>query len=223
VQAARLAASRSGWHVIADTAYAGYLTIPKYIMAGYLTIFREIEQQILDRDDPPIDQIFVQAGVGSLAATAAWYYTNRNEGDRLKLISVEPEDAACLLASAVRGEITTVAGTKHSLMAGLDCPTPSLLAWPLVRDSFDLFLAISDDYALDAMRSYYHPSGGDPQVISGESGAAGLAGLVALLTSRELNGAREYLGIMPESQVLLINTEGATDPNHFAKVVRGQG
>lgn len=189
-------------------------------MAGYLTIFREIEKQLHAIDAPPIDQVFVQAGVGSLAAATAWYYAQDRKSSRPALIAVEPQGADCLLASAARGEVTTVVGQGHSIMAGLDCGTPSLLAWPLVRDGIDLFLAISDDYAVKAMRRYYFPLGNDPQIISGESGAAGLAGLLALLSDPGLSEAKRYLGIGPKSWVLLLNTEGATDPDHFAVVVR---
>jgi diaminopropionate ammonia-lyase len=219
VAAAKRNASLNGWQVIADTAYAGYMTIPSHIMAGYLTIFREIDHQLQGLNNSAIDYVFVQAGVGSLAAAAAWYYVNGRKDPCPRLICIEPEDAACFVASARSGEATTVVGTRHSIMAGLDCPTPSLLAWPLLRDSFDLFLAISDDYALDAMRRFYYPAGNDPRVISGESGAAGLAGLTALLTDPELVPARDEVGINRDSRILLINTEGATDPDHFAKVV----
>jgi diaminopropionate ammonia-lyase len=219
VSAAKRDAAHNGWQVIADTAYAGYLAIPTHIMAGYLTIFREIDRQLQSLNSPGIDYVFVQAGVGSLAAAAAWYYVNRGAAARPRLICVEPLDAACFVASAESGKLTTVVGKGHSIMAGLDCPTPSLLAWPLIRDSFDLFLAIGDDYAVDAMRRFYYPAGSDPRVVSGESGAAGLAGLTALLTDPALAAAKEEIAITGDSHILLINTEGATDPDHFAKVV----
>ena len=104
-------------------------------------------------------------------------------------------------------------------MAGLNCGTPSHLAWPILRDGIDLFLAISDDYARLAMRQYYYPYGDDPHIVSGESGAAGLGALIALMKDKALQEAKERLGLGPESRVLLFNTEGATDPENFARII----
>jgi diaminopropionate ammonia-lyase len=214
-------AQRNGWQIISDTSYEGYTEIPAWVMAGYTTLFREIDRQT--SSDLQFDFIFLQGGVGSLAAAAVRYYLPRSDRGCPRFICLEPVQADCLMASirSSAGELTRSTGRLDSLMAGLNCGTPSLIAWPILRDSVDLFLAIPDRYALDAMKTYYHPTGTDVRIVSGESGAAGLAALIALMKDRSLDGARERLGIGSSSRVLLFNTEGDTDPDHFQRIVHG--
>jgi diaminopropionate ammonia-lyase len=222
VQAAR-DAGRNGWQIISDTSYSGYVTIPNDIMAGYLTIFREMELQTGRSRGPAVDIVFIQNGVGSLAAAAGWYYSERVGHRQPRLVSVEPSGADCFARSVARGERVSIRERCDTLMAGLNCGTPSLLAWPIVRDRFDLFLSLSDDYAVRAMRQFYYPPGNDRRITAGESGGAGLAGLLALLEREELRTAREAISLGASSRVLLINTEGDTDPQHFQEVVSGGG
>jgi len=214
-------AEKYGWQVISDTAYPGYMIIPGWIMAGYLTIFREMEPIIHGNDRPEMDFVIMQGGVGSFAAAGIWYYVNRYGPNRPRIIVVEPTEAACLMESGASdtGDIVVSKGNFRTIMAGLNCGTPSLMAWPIIRDGADLFLAITDNYATQAMRQYYSPIGDDPHIISGESGAAGLGALMALMHDKNLREAREKLGLGSASRVLLFNTEGATDPVHFAKVI----
>ncbi len=208
-------AEANGWTVISDTSWPGYIEIPRWIMAGYLTMFREIHETGIS-----VDVVFVQAGVGALAAAAAWYY-NREYGSKyLKLISVEPTDADCLLESIMSpdGRPTPSLGAQNSVMAGLNCGTPSEIAWPFIRSGFDMFMTVPDQYSYKAMRAYFHPEGNDPRIVSGESGAAGLAALMAPCDKESLREAHESIGISPDSSVLLLNTEGDTDPANLAKV-----
>jgi diaminopropionate ammonia-lyase len=213
-------AEANGWRIISDTSWPGYEKIPRWIMAGYTTMFREIHEL----SDPPVnpDVVIIQGGVGALAAAAAWYYRRAYTDTPVKLVSVEPGSADCLFASITspNGQPTNSQGAQDSIMAGLNCGTPSLVAWPLIRHGFDLFISISDDYCLEAMRTYAKPLGGDPRVISGESGAAGLAALLALLRSRSLAAARSLLDLREKSSVLLLNTEGDTDPSGYRQIVR---
>jgi len=219
-RAAADAVSR-GWQVIADTGYPGYMTIPGDIMAGYLTLFREMESSLHLSDNRGVDLVFLQSGVGSLAAAAAWYYVQRYGLRRPRLISVEPTAAAGLLESARLGALRTATGNAETIMAGLNCGTPSAAAWPLIRDGIDLFLAINDRFAIEAMRTCYYPTGTDPRLISGESGSAGLAAFLALRADDRLRPAAEWLSLGPQTRILLINTEGATDPAYFDRVVGG--
>jgi diaminopropionate ammonia-lyase len=214
-------AAKNGWQVISDTAYKDYITIPGWIMAGYTTMFKEMEPENHTPDIPNVDYVFMQAGVGSFAAAGTWYYVNRYGKKRPQLISVEPIEAACMLESisSKNGRLTTSHGSFNTIMAGLNCGTPSLLAWPIIREGIDLFLAISDNYAINGMRQYYYPLGDDPHIVSGESGAAGLAALTALMTDDNLQEAKEKLGLNSKSRILLFNTEGATDPVNFEKVI----
>ena len=214
-------ATKNGWQVIADTAYPGYIEIPDDIMAGYMTMFLEIEEQssLHDREKPKIDIVILPGGVGSFAAAAAVYYSHRYGDNRPALAVVEPIEAACLLESAVKGDIVSATGTLTTIMAGLNCGTPSLTAWPILKHTIDLFLGISDNFAKAAMRAYYFPEATDPRVISGESGAAALAGLLALMASDSLREAREFLNLSRASRILVINTEGNTDQDAFSRII----
>jgi len=221
VRKAAAEAEKTGWQIIADTAYPGYMEIPRWIMAGYRTMFEEIDESMPDGKETSIDIVFIPAGVGSLAATAAWYYANRPGDHSPHLVSVEPLEAAGLLASAesTDGTVQSSDGREDSMMAGLNCATPSLLAWPLIRDRFDLFLALPDHYTAEAMHRLYTPTRPDPRLVSGESGAAGLAGLMALLNSQSLKAAHDRLELNRNSSVLIINTEGDTDPDNFSRII----
>ncbi len=216
VAACAATAAANGWQVIADTAYPGYLEIPGYIMTGYSTIFVEIAAQL---DSPP-DVVLLPAGVGGLAGAGAAHYVQEQGAARPRLVCVEPEDSACFLESLAAGDGRPHAarGRQQSLMAGLNCGTPSLLAWPVVRDATDVFLAIEDHWAEVAMRAHHRHG-----VVSGESGAATLAGLLALLEEPALAPAREHLGLGPRCSVLVINTESDTDPGNWARITGATG
>lgn len=218
VRRAATHASKHGWQVISDTAYPGYTEIPRWIMEGYTTLFAET-MQALGAETP--DVVLLQAGVGGLACAGAIFFARRPR--QPALVCVEPTDADCLLESAISpdGSLRESHGKQNSIMAGLNCGTPSLLAWPVIRNYFDAYLAVDDDYARQAMRRLFSPRGGDPRVVSGESGAAGLAGLLALCHDERLREARASLGLGPDSKVLLISTEGDTDPVNFNAIVGG--
>lgn len=211
VRACAETAARGGWQVIADTAYPGYMEVPGDIMTGYSTIFVEIDQQ----QDAPPDVVLLPAGVGGLAGAGTAHYVLEGGAARPQLVCVEPEDSACFLESMEVGDGRphVARGRQQSLMAGLNCGEPSLLAWPVVRDGMDLFLAIEDTWAEQAMRAYRRHG-----IIAGESGAATLAGLLALLREPALAPARAHLRLGPGASVLVINTESDTDPENWARV-----
>jgi len=220
-------AQKYNWQIISDTSYSGYMEIPAWIMAGYMTIFKELETVSGNIDissDKNVfnpDFVFIQAGVGALAAAASVYYTTGYKEKRPCLIGVEPLGADCLLES-VRfgcGDIRTARRGPESIMAGLNCQTPSLLAWKYIKKAMDIFVAIPDSYAIDAVKTFYYPYKNDPVIVSGESGAAGLGALLALMKSPQMADARDKLRIGNESSVLLINTEGDTDPENFKRII----
>ncbi len=210
---ARTAASE-GWQVIADTAYPGNMVIPGDIMTGYGTLFGEIWTQT----DVDFDAVFLPAGVGGLAAAGTAFFVRTRGSARPPLVCVEPLSSACFLESIERGggEPVAASGDQQSIMVGLCCGMPSLLAWPVVRDGMDVFLAIEDTCALDAMRAYHRHG-----ITAGESGASALAGLLAVLKDDALAPVRTRLGLGPRSRVLVVNTEGATDPEHYRRVTAG--
>jgi diaminopropionate ammonia-lyase len=209
-------AERLGRQIISDTGWEGYTQIPKWIMEGYGTLFQEAHEQLAASKWRRPSAVFLQAGVGGLAYAGATHYRQPGGPDAI-LYAVEPLDADCLRESigSPAGNIQVARGKQNSIMAGLNCGTPSLVAWPLIRDAVELFLAVDDDYAREAMQRLASGAGGDPKLVSGESGAAGLAGLLAL--QREESYAR--LKLDAEADVLLISTEGATDPASYQQIV----
>jgi diaminopropionate ammonia-lyase len=221
VRTAKSQADEKGWVLVQDTAWEGYDEIPQYIMAGYSTILREMENDLNAADMPKYDIVFLKAGVGSWAATAVWYLHERYGENRPKIVVVEPTGAHCCLESMRQGKIATIEGTHETIMAGLNCGTPSTLAMEILREGVDMFISIPDWYAKVAMMALFYSKGDDEQIISGGSGAAGLGGLMALMNEDTLNEARDYIGLNPSSRVLVFNTEGNTDPVNFNKVIHG--
>ena len=208
-----------GWQVIADTGYEGYMEIPILVTEGYGTLFAEVEAQIEDGLGPQPDLVLVQGGVGALAAAAAGHYRRRKK--RPILAVVEPVDADCLLESILSedGQPHPARGRQGSIMAGLNCGNASLAAWPTLRRGVDLFFSIEDRFAEEALRRLHEPAPGDPSIEAGESGAAGLAGLIALLTDDVFRDARARLSLSAETVALVINTEGATDPELVRRIL----
>ncbi len=213
VRRAAAEASAQGWQVISDTGYPGYLKIPDWIMEGYTTLFEEAVAQMRDAGGRTPDVVFLQAGVGGLACAGVRFFRRLGLSPRQRLIVVEPTDADCLFESisSPDGSIREGKGAQRSSMAGLNCGMPSLAAWPLLRAGVDGFVAIEDTDAEDAVRRLARFG-----VISGESGAAGLAGLIALAGQPQ---ARAAMQLDADTVVLIVSTEGATDPVHWKRVV----
>ncbi len=206
VRAAAEAAEREGWTTVSDTSWPGYTEIPREVMQGYRLMVDEALDQV---PDPPT-HIVIQAGVGGVAAAVAVHARSRLPKTPMLAI-VEPDRAACLLLSAEAGAATVAPGALETVMAGLACGEPSLLAWQELDRSASAFLAIPDAAAIEAMRLLAGLG-----VVSGESGGAGLAGL---LLAAGAPAARSALGLGADSRVLLFNTEGATDPVLYASLV----
>jgi len=206
-------ATRFGRVVIADTGYEGYMNIPLFIQQGYLTMFAEIWEQLGKTNGFIPDLVFIQSGVGAFAAAAAEFFSAFYP--KTRLVSVEPVSADCLLKSAENpdGEPFTVLPSGEStIMAGLNCGTPSLTAWSAIRDHFFAFAAIEDSWAEMAMRTLARNG-----VVSGESGCAGMAAVLALKAEHP-----GFLGSdvnQPFRNILLISTESDTDPESYKKIV----
>ncbi len=207
------AAERHGWHLVSDTSFLGYTDIPRDVMQGYSVILEE-EAQRWKEGSPT--HVFVQAGVGGLAAAVCAYFWERFSSARPRIVTVEPEAAACLFESAKAGTLQIVKGALGTIMAGLACGEPSLLAWRILETGADVFATIPDAAAVEAMRILSRGYGGDPPVVCGESGGAGLAGLIACAGNAEF---RRRIGLDTRSEVLTIGTEGDTDPELYERIV----
>jgi diaminopropionate ammonia-lyase len=207
-------AAAEGWVLVSDTSWEGYEAIPREVMQGYAVMAEEALDQLADA--PPPTHAFLQGGVGGLAAAVAARLDRRFGPDRPRIVVVEPERAACLLASCRAGRPVAVEGDLDTVMAGLACGEPSLLAWRVLDELAHAFLAIPDHAAVQVMRLLAEGVGGDPPLVVGESGVAGLAGALAAAACPVL---AEPLGLGPQSRVLVIGTEGATDPEVWRAIV----
>jgi len=214
-------AAEFGWVVIQDTSWEGYEEIPAWIMQGYGTIAAESLEQLNRQGIKKPTHIFLQAGVGSLAGAIEGYFTSIFGQEKPITIIVESNSADCLYKSIVAndGKPRIVTGAMTTIMAGLACGEPNRIGWEVLRDYSDVFFSCSDEVAAKGMRLLGNPLGLDSRVISGESGAV-TAGLLALLLEKEdLLGAKDSLGLARDSHILLISTEGDTDPEKYRSIV----
>ena len=212
VALAREEAEANGWFAVSDTSWPGYTEVPRDVMAGYGVMAREV-CGVLDR---PPTHAFLQAGVGGLAAAVAAGLRQHWGGESPRIVVVEPELAACLFASARAGDRTDIRIEEETLMAGLSCGEPSGLAWEVLAEEAGDFLTVPESFVGPAMRLLARPLGGDPEIEAGESAVAGLAALVAAARNGAMRGA---LGLDADSRVLLVGSEGATDPASYAALV----
>ncbi len=193
--------------LLQDQAWAGYEEIPAWIADGYDTILAEAEEQLAASGEPQPDLVLVQIGVGTLASAVIRHFRAEGRRQYPVLMGVEPRLADCALRSVEAGEpVSFEAGAHSSIMAGLNCGTPSTAAFPLMREGMQGFIAIGDDRAREAMRVLAREG-----VQAGASGSAGIGGLIELM-SPERAAERAALGISHRTRVLAISTEGVTDP-----------
>lgn len=210
-EAARVAAER-GWTVVSDTSWPGYERIPGLVMQGYTAMVREALRQL---PEPPT-HVFVQAGVGGVAAAVAGHLALVLGAQRPTFIVVDPARAACLFETARAGHPIKIDHGEPTVMAMLECYEPSLVAWRVLSRVADAFMTVDEEDAVAVMNRLARPAGNDPAIIAGESGGAGLAGLIRAATDPEIRAA---LHLDEASRVFIINTEGATDPVRYAELV----
>lgn len=219
--AAAAAAKTKNGVVIQDTAWDGYEEIPSWIMQGYGTMALEANEQLMEAGCDRPTHIFVQAGVGSLAGAVQGYFANRYPDNPPKVVVVEADAAACLYkgAKAGDGKEHIVDGDMQTIMAGLACGEPNTISWDILKNHVSVFAAAPDWVAAKGMRMLSAPLKGDPQVISGESGAAGFGVLACIMTMPEYKELKDALGLDGSSKVLLFSTEGDTDPDRYKEIV----
>lgn len=210
-EAARIATAK-GWTIASDTSWLGYERIPRLVMQGYTAMVRETLAQM---EEPPT-HVFVQAGVGGVAAAVAGYLAISLGKKRPIFIVVDPARAACLYESARANKPVKIARGEPTVMAMLECHEPSPVAWRVLSHVADGFMIVDEEDAVGIMRRLARPLGGDTAIVSGESGGVGLAGLIKVCEHREL---RDKLGIGSTARVFVINTEGATDAGRYEALV----
>jgi diaminopropionate ammonia-lyase len=214
VEEAAALAAKNDWLVVSDTSYDGYEEIPRDVMQGYGTIAAEIIEAAAG--GAAFTHVFLQGGVGGLAAGIASYLWELYGAQRPTFIVVEPEQADCLYQSAIAGRAAKATGSVDSVMAGLACGETSPLAWRFLQSSIDFFMTIHDGEAVSAMRRLAAGSPRDIPLVAGESAVAGLAGLMRIVAANSLG---PDVGLDGQSRVLLISTEGATAPGVYAELV----
>ncbi|HEY7247038.1 MAG TPA: diaminopropionate ammonia-lyase [Xanthobacteraceae bacterium] len=205
-------AAAQGWHVVSDTSADGSFEAPRDVMQGYCLIADEALSQCAGVPS----HVFVQGGVGGLAAATCAYLWERCGSARPRLVVVEPHSADCILRSVHAGRPTPAEGALDTIMGGLACGEVSPLAWAILGPGADACVSIDDAAAADCMRLLAEGRCGDAPIVAGESGVAGLA---ALLLACADTRARVDLGLDGESRVLVIGTEGATDPDTWRAIV----
>lgn len=217
VHQAAVDAEQLGRYVVSDTSYEGYMEVPKDVMQGYAIMADEALSQFTALHSTLPTHIFLQGGVGGLAAAVVAHFWEKLGENHPKFIVVEPDKAACLFESAVAGQPVAIKGNLDTVMAGLACGEISLLAWEILKPAVQDFIQIDDESALNVVRLL---AKGDAKknnrIVAGESAVAGLAAVLASANCSEL---REKLALDSNSRVLIFGSEGATDPELYTQIV----
>ena len=206
-------AKQNGRIIVSDTSYEGYMEIPKDVALGYTVLLSESVAQM--KGETPT-HVFIQGGVGGLASAVCAYFWELWGEQRPRFIVVEPENANCLQESARAGSPVVVEGDLDTLMAGLACGEVSALAWEVLSIGANDFLTINEESVPLTMQLLAHGFNGDATIEAGESAVAGFA---ALITACNNPQDAQRLGLDESSRVYIMGTEGATDPEVYAKLV----
>lgn len=205
--------------MVQDTAWEGYEEIPTWIMQGYGTLAMEADRQLTADGSRPT-HIFVQAGVGSLAGAVIGYFANRFKENPPVMAVVEASAADCLYRSAMQadGSRVDVTGDMPTIMAGLACGEANTVSWDILRNHADAFISCPDWVSANGTRIYGSPLRGDKQIISGESGSVSMGLLHTIMTDQKYAELKDALKLDKNSEVLLISTEGDTDPDRYREI-----
>jgi diaminopropionate ammonia-lyase len=211
-------ARKNNWTLLQDTSWEGYETVPCHIMQGYSTLITESIGP--DQENLPT-HVFVQAGVGSLAAAMLASLASLAGGTAPIFIVVEPEGAPCLYESIQKKKRVRIEGDLATIMAGLSCGEPSLMGLEILKSGAHAVLMCADEIARKGMKVLGNPLGDDPRIISGESGAVTLGALFEIMTDNAFEKMRQDLDLNRDARVLLLSTEGDTDPEVYRGIVWG--
>ena len=205
--------AKNGYSIISDTTWEGYMDVPRYVMAGYTMMVKEIA----DQGEPPT-HVFLQAGVGGLAAAITAAFWQELGEDMPTIIIIETGFAPCIIASARSGKAETVEIENETIMAGLSCGDASPLAWEILKQGASHFVTIADDAVTSGMRLLASGDAG-PKIEAGECGLPGVIALAGIMKDESL---RSSMGLDETSRVLVFGCEGATDPEIYSKIISGE-
>ena len=207
--------------IVQDTAWAGYEEIPSWIMQGYGTLVLEADKQLKENGVDRPTHVFVQAGVGSLAGAVVGYFAHKYKENPPVMVVCEASAADCLYRSAVQadGNLVNVTGDLQTIMAGLACGEGNTIGWDILKNHVTVFASCPDWMSAKATRIYANPLENDPHIISGESGSVPLGLAYTALHDEDAKDLKEALKLDENSDILVISTEGDTDPVRYREIV----
>lgn len=200
--------------LVQDAGWPGYELIPTWIIEGYSTIFHEVDDFLKTQNERPPTHLVVQVGLGTLAHTAVLHYHTKVRNNHTHIVGIEPVRAACLLEAFKAGEVVQLKGEQDSIMAGMNCGTASRLSFPVLQRGLKGILTMEDRWAEAGMKFL-----ADRNIVSGETGASGLGAMLALAAGEYPGTQCAAMNFNKNSRVLLISTEGATDPESYQRIV----
>ena len=207
--------------IVQDTAWAGYEEIPSWIMQGYGTLVLEADKQLKENGVDRPTHVFVQAGVGSLAGAVVGYFAHKYKENPPVMVVCEASAADCLYRSAVQadGNLVNVTGDLQTIMAGLACGEGNTIGWDILKNHVTVFSSCPDWMSAKATRIYANPLENDPHIISGESGSVPLGLAYTALHDEDAKDLKAALKLDENSNILVISTEGDTDPVRYREIV----
>ena len=204
--------TENNWQIVQDVAWKDYMTVPKYTMAGYSVMMREIIDQI---NSEKISHIILQAGVGGMAGAMVAGIARYLDNVPVTLV-VEPDSAACVLESIKTGKIEKIDIKRESLMGGMSCGEVSLVPWEILRNSVKHCISLPDDDIAKTMKLLGNSSFSDQSIVAGENS---VPGVISLIASCEDQNIKQRLKLDQNSNVLVIGCEGDTDKEMYQKLI----
>ena len=207
--------------IVQDTAWDGYEEIPSWIMQGYGTLVLEADKQLKENGVERPTHVFVQAGVGSLAGAVVGYFAHKYKENPPVMVVCEASAADCLYRSAAQadGNLVNVTGDLQTIMAGLACGEGNTIGWDILKNHVTVFASCPDWMSAKATRIYANPLESDPHIVSGESGSVPLGLVYTALHDEDAKDLKEALKLDENSNILVISTEGDTDPIRDREIV----
>ena len=204
--------NQNNWQIVQDVAWKNYLLVPKLTMAGYSVMMKEISEQI---NNQKVSHIILQAGVGGMAAAMVAglaRYLNHVP----QIIIVEPDSAACVLASINTGKIEKISIEKESIMGGMSCGEVSLVPWQILKKSVNYCVTVSDDYISKTIKYLANCELSYEKIIGGECSTPGIISLIGLCNDAKI---RKKINLNEDSNVLLFGCEGDADEELYQKLL----